>query len=426
MRIGIWCAYDETLTTNQGIGVFVHNLVRELAKLSEVENIVLAVHAGTESLVDETLLIGEGIISTAAVQKLPWLARLRLKWLLKRQRRLCDRIAAGENSRSNLIRRDKNEAHLDQLFSSQQVVMPPKINSCDVWLLPHTSVYRRFDSPTVSVVHDMVPLHFHDVIKKKRIESFRRHCQRLVDRATLVGTMSKTIRDVDIVGLLGCPPEKVRVVRGSIPTDFVKPLCRDELFSRFPIVGRPYLLFPAAYRLYKNHGVLVQALARLHAEGHSDLDLVFTGFTGMPNELARQIASVDLSGRVHALGVVQRSELAGLYQQAAMTVVPSLYEQGSYPVVEAIHWGCPAACSGITALREYLEPLDTTVPFFDPRSSAELCRVVIGVLSDRTNTVSIQQAALKHMSKRTWQTVAEDWLEVLLEAIQQSGRDSSV
>ena len=420
MKIGIWCAYSETLTPNAGIGVFVHNLVRELAKLAEVESIVLAVHAGDESLVGETLSMGEGRISTAAVKKLPWLTRLRLKWQLKRQRWICDRIAAGENSQRNLMRRDKNEAHLDQLLSSQRVSMPPNIDSCDVWLLPYVSVYRRFDSPTIPVVHDMVPLHFDDVIQKKRIESFRRHCQRLVNRATLVGTMSQTIRDVDIVGLLGCPPEKVRVVRGAIPTDFGKPLSRNELLHQYPVVERSFLLYPAGYRSYKNHSALIDTLARLHAEGHSDLDLVFTGFTGMPDELARQISSVNLNGRVHALGVVKRSALAGLYQQAAITVVPSLYEQGSYPIVEAIHWGCPAACSGITALREYLEPLDNAVPFFDPRSPADLCRVVIGVLSDRTNTVSIQQAALKHMSKRTWQAVAENWRNVLLEAIQRS------
>ena len=424
MKIGIWCAYSETLTPNAGIGVFVHNLVRELAELAEVECIVLAVHAGDESLMGETLSMGKGRILTAAVQKLPWLNRKRIRWLSKRQRRLCDHIAAGEMSRSNLRRRDKNEARLDKLFSSQRVSMPPEVKSCDIWLLPHVGVERRFDSPTVPIVHDMVPLHFDDVIQKKRIESFRRHCERLVNRATLVGTMSQTIRDVDIVGLLGCPPEKVRVVRGSIPTDFVKPVSRDELLRQYPAVGRPYLLYPAGYRSYKNHSVLIDALARLHAEGHSDLDLVFTGFNGMPDELARQISSLNLNGRVHALGVVKRSELAGLYQQAAITVVPSLYEQGSYPIVEAIHWGCPAACSGITALREYLEPLDSTVPFFDPRSTADLSRVVVEVLSDRVNTVSIQQAALKHMLERTWQAVAEDWRNVLQEAIQLSSQKS--
>ena len=300
------------------------------------------------------------------------------------------------------------------------------LNICLEEKVPIVITSMRAPSDISQAIHSYGGIHFHDVIKKKKLESFRRHCQRLVDRATLVGTMSKTIQDIDIVGLLGCPPEKVRIVTGAIPTNFGKPLSRDELLRQFPVAGRPYILYPAGYRSYKNHGVLIEALAQLHAEGHPDLELVFTGFTGMPNELARQIASVNLSGRVHAVGVVKRSELAGLYQQAAVTVVPSLYEQGSYPIVEAIHWGCPAACSGIAALREYLEPLDNTVPFFDPRSAAELCRVVIGVLSDRTNTVSIQQAALKHMSKRTWQAVAEDWRNVLLEAIQRSGRDNSV
>lgn len=106
--------------------------------------------------------------------------------------------------------------------------MPPGVEACDVWLLPHVDVYRRLDARSVVVVHDMVPLHFPGVIREKQLEAFRRHCQRLVKLATMVGTMSKTIRDVDIVGLHGCLPKKVRVVPRATSIDRGEPLAREE------------------------------------------------------------------------------------------------------------------------------------------------------------------------------------------------------
>ena len=420
MRIGIWCAYAETLAPSAGIGVFVHNLARGLGKIEGVKDIVLAVHAGDESVVGETVALGQGRFSTAAVQKLPRRFRWRVKWLRARQRRLCHRIAAGHDSVRLRSQLDSNEARLDQLYAAQQISMPPGVEACDVWLLPHVDVYRRLDAPTVVVVHDMVPLHFPGVIREKQLEAFRRHCQRLVDLATIVGTMSKTICQVDIVGLLGCSPEKVRIVPGAIPADFGTPLARDELVRRYPVAGRPYLLYPAGYRPYKNHRILVESLARLHAQGHTDLNLVFTGFAGMPQELAQQISAVGLTNQVHVLGVVERPELAGLYQQAAATVVPSLYEQGSYPVLEAIHWGCPAAASDIPALREYLEPLRGTVPLFDPHDPASIAATIQDMLDERSRLVGTQQAALKMLGRRTWEDVAAEWVEVFAAAMTSS------
>ena len=53
--------------------------------------------------------------------------------------------------------------HLDQLFSSQQIIRRTLIytnSPVTFGFLPHTSVYRQFDSPTVAVVHDMVAAPF--------------------------------------------------------------------------------------------------------------------------------------------------------------------------------------------------------------------------------------------------------------------------
>lgn len=422
MRIGIWCAYGKTLSPSGGIGVFVHNLLRGLAAHDEVENIVLVVHAGEESVMAETVALGRGRIGTAALRRLPWATRWRWRWHRAQHRKLCDRIAAGDTSSALIRRRDDSERAMDRIFARQQLEEPDSFGSRDIWLLPHVGVPRPFGSPMVVMVHDMVPLHFEGVIRAKDLESFRRHCQRMVQRATRVGTMSHTIAATDIVGLLGCPPEKVSVVPGAVPTDFGVPIKQADLLSRHPVATRPYLLYPAAYRPYKNHTVLIDALALLRAAGHTSLELVFTGFAEMPTELAKRVDGASLTGHVHAIGCVDRPTLAALYQAAAATVVPSLYEQGSYPILEAIHWGCPAAASDIPALREYLGPLQGAVPLFDPRDAASVAGVVGDVLAGRSRFLQRQQAALASLKNRTWHDVAAEWVKVFHSAIGGCGR----
>lgn len=417
MRLGIWCAYGETLGPTGGIGVFVHNLVRGLVAVDDVENIVLVVRAGDEHVVAATVAAAAGRVATAALHRLPWTQRWRWRWHRARHRRLCNRIAAGDAAAAVLGRREARERALDSILAGQRLDEPPHLGPREVWLLPHVDVDRPFGAPTVVVVHDMVPLHFPGVIPARKLEAFRRRVERVVGRATLVGTMSRAIRDTDIVGLLGCPPEKVRVVPGAIPVDFGEPIDRDALLRRHPVAGRRYLLYPAANRPYKNHALLVEALAALHRRGHGDLELVFTGFDRLREPLAGRVAAAGLIGRVHPLGTVDRSTLAGLYRQAAATVVPSLYEQGSYPVLEAISHGCPAAASDIPALREFLGPLQASVPLFDPRSPESAADAVAALLADRGAAVREQRLGLESLHGRSWADVAADWVAVFRESV---------
>jgi glycosyltransferase involved in cell wall biosynthesis len=266
------------------------------------------------------------------------------------------------------------------------------------------------------VVHDMVPLHHPGVVKAADLESFRRRSQRMVSRAAVVGTMSRTIRDADVVGLLGCPPEKVRIVPAATPDDLGSPADRGGLVAAVPAAACPFLLYPAALRPYKNHARLIAALDLVRRGGHPDMQLIFTGFGPLPADLAGLAADLGLAGAVHAVGSVERPMLAALYRSAAMTVVPSLYEQGSFPVLEAIRCGCPAAASDIPALREAFAPLAGTVPLFDPLAPAAIAAAVLGVLADREGVRRRQQEAVAALPSRSWADVAADWLAVLREA----------
>ncbi len=416
MRIGIWCGYGRTLVPTEGIGVFTHALARGFARLAEVEDVQLVVHAGDESLVASTLAAGAGRIHLASLHRQSWVDRWRWKALRRRHRRLCDWLAAQGESRSRdhlIARQNAVERAIDRCFARQRISEPAGVPPRDVWLLPHVAVERRFAEPTVVVVHDMVPLHFSGVIKATDLESFRRRSCRIVHEAALVGTMSRTIRDVDIVGLLGCPQKKVRVVAPAVPDDLGEPAAYDAVIRIVPAAASPFLLYPAAWRPYKNHARLIEAVALLRKRGHPDIQLVFTGFAPLPQELADLAERLGMATVVHAAGQVERPVLAGLYHAAAATVVPSLYEQGSFPILEAIRCGCPAVASDIPAFREAFDAFAGAIPLFDPHAPESIASVVAEVLADRAAVQRRQSLALP---TRSWDDAARDWLAVLREA----------
>jgi glycosyltransferase involved in cell wall biosynthesis len=153
-----------------------------------------------------------------------------------------------------------------------------------------------------------------------------------------------------------------------------------------------------------------------HAE--DSYDLVFTGIRKVPKELDRKIADLGLRERVHALGCVDRSTLAALYRCAFATIVPSLYEQGSFPIYEALHWGCPVACSNIPALVEQCQPLGDAMIYFDPHNPEAIARAILQIRDDWETIRARQQAARPRLWQRTWRHAAQDWLRLLREAME--------
>jgi glycosyltransferase involved in cell wall biosynthesis len=230
--------------------------------------------------------------------------------------------------------------------------------------------------------------------------------------------MSTFIRDTDLLGVLGLAPQKVRLVPPAPPADF--PETDQDTAERLKPAGltRPFLLYPAAFRSYKNHRTLIEALRQLRdAHGVDDLDLVLTGEREVPPELRQLVHEAGLQTRVHFLGYVERAVLAALYRTAFATVVPTLYEQGSFPVYEALHWRCPVACSDIPPLREQCAAMGDAMVYFDPRDCRAVARAVQRIGADRAGIIARQQAASRPLWQRTWVDAAREWLAVFHEAV---------
>jgi glycosyltransferase involved in cell wall biosynthesis len=278
----------------------------------------------------------------------------------------------------------------------------------EAWLVPYVGLGRPLPQPAVLVVHDLVNRHFPDTFSAADDDRTSAMAEARAGEATLLASMAEFIREVDLVGSLRAPRNRTRVVRPATPV--FSPAARAAAPERREA---PYLLFPAGFRCYKNHRFLIEALPLLPATAGGPLELVFTGDEGMPADLATLAVETGVGDRVHALGLVDNVRLAALYRGAFATVVPSLFEQGSFPLYEALALGCPVACSRIRPLLEQCRDLGDAMLYFDPRQPAELARAVAAIAADREGVRRRQRRALAASKPRTWRQAAGEWLEVL-------------
>ncbi len=420
LKVGIWCNYHVTLEPSEGIGVFAHNLARGLAQLPNGPEVVLCIRPGDEHVVAETLKAGQGRISTISPDAPNFLQRgiRRVRRFLQRQQPAPLPLNSEVGAASPLRRLWRITAH------SVETLLQPwdlrnyraAMESCDVWLLPFSGMDIEFCKPTIAVIHDLVPFHFPDVLPPRALQKLGRQMTRIAQQCTFATCMSQFIRKNDLEGLLHLPAEKIRVIPPAAPQDLapVKDIAATKRLH--PLLNEKYLFYPAAFRAYKNHELLVEALHAMQQTGEEAPHLVFTGICEPPKALSRAIAQYHLQNKVHVLGKVDRDLLAAFYQNAIATIVPSRYEQGSFPIMEAIHWKCPAACARIPSLTEQFGPMGEAMLYFDADQPLELAQIIRHLVRDRAAILERQQRAAGAMFQRTWTDAAADWLRLFEEA----------
>lgn len=175
----------------------------------------------------------------------------------------------------------------------------------------------------------------------------------------------------------------------------------DKLSDKYNL-KKKYLLYPAATWRHKNHISLIKLLRKLKDEG-IEIDLVCTGNkTEYYKTIQSVIDELDLSEAVHFLGIVTEEDLIGLYKNARLVVIPTLYEAGSGPLYEAMRYGIPVVCSNVTSLPE---TMGNSEFIFNPNNSEEmLTRIKKGLYDEEFRMRNIQNSRerMKELEKNNY------------------------
>jgi glycosyltransferase involved in cell wall biosynthesis len=145
----------------------------------------------------------------------------------------------------------------------------------------------------------------------------------------------------------------------------------------------PFFFYPANAWPHKNHEGLIVAYRAYRAEHGADAwPLVLTGHVDdRKRELAQWAEALGLGDSVTFLGHIPEDQLAAVWRQAGALVFPSLHEGFGIPLLEAMHFSVPIACSDLCSLPEIAG--DAALLFY-PRKPAEIARALGRLATDET------------------------------------------
>jgi glycosyltransferase involved in cell wall biosynthesis len=178
--------------------------------------------------------------------------------------------------------------------------------------------------------------------------------------------------------------------------------------GRHPEIGeRPILLFLGRLNFKKGLDVLIDAAARLAAEG-IEAHLVLAGPDGgMETAARRWVAEARLQSRATFTGMLTgRDKLAAL-RDAALFLLPSASENFGIAVVEAMACGTPVIVSDrVNIWREIVED---GAGLAAPPEAEAFARAAIRLLRDEPARRAMGQAAAASVAKRyRWSVIAAE------------------
>jgi len=305
-------AIDVRKWRDYGIGTYVRNVVRHLARIDSTNTYFLFCHATDEPTLRD---LSENFVPVVD---------------------------------------ESHQYRLREHFS-----IPFKLRRLGAELL-HSPHYVRpllCTIPSVVTIHDCIHLLFPQYLPNRMAYRYARYVMgSAVEKSVLVYTVSQASR-ADILRFYpATDPEKVRVVPNAIdPELLVDPgeEEKDRVRERYQIHGR-FVLFAGNVKPHKNLERLIRAFALVRAQsGRRDLRLVLLGDdVGRYNSLRRTAEEAGVRPDVRFFGFVPHQTLAALYRMASVFAFPSLYEGFGLPPLEAMACGTPVLTSKISSLPE--------------------------------------------------------------------------
>ena len=318
-----------------GIGTYVRNLLRQLARLDhETEYVLLCQRGDTD---------------------------------LPRQ--------LGENFRAITERSG-------QYSVAEQLSIPINVGRTapHVFHTPHYVLPVLTPCRSIVTIHDCIHLLFPEYLRNRMAHVYARAMLwTAVHRASRVLTVSEASKK-DILRFFHVPEQRVTVIHNAIDERFYNDPPEEEIVrvrERYQLHDR-FLMYAGNVKPHKNLERLIDAFVVLRQSGFNDLKLLITGSEiSRYATLRRAVHRYNLHKHVRFLGFQSETTLAALYRLADVFVFPSLYEGFGLPPLEAMASGTPVVVSNVSSLPEVVGDAGIQVNPYDADAIADGIRQVL-------------------------------------------------
>ena len=261
----------------------------------------------------------------------------------------------------------------------------------------------------VITIHDLAFLLFpeHFTFKDRFLLNF--HTKRAVQMADKIIAPSEATKK-DLIKFYGVDEDKIEVIYHGIKNHELG-IMNYELK-----INNPYILFVGTIQPRKNIVKLIEAFEILKTSPNpslsgGELKLIIVGGKGwMADEIYQKAKKSKFSDEIIFKGKVSDNELANLYKNASILVLPSLYEGFGLPVLEAMSYGVPCVVSDNSSLREIA---GDSALLIDAYNSNDMAEKMGALLNDEELREDLSRRGIENVKKFSWIKAAEKTLLVL-------------
>ena len=242
----------------------------------------------------------------------------------------------------------------------------------------------------------------------------------LADRIVAATSLERA----ELAWYCGAADDRVRTIPCGVDVDLFSPGSSAAARARLGLDAEWVLLFVGRPAPVKGLEVLLQALARLKADGlaRADVRLVIVGGDrdeGRDDERTRLRALADTLGVgawVDFQGPKLQSALPDYYRAADLCLVPSHHETFGMAALEAMACGATVVASRVGGLATTIQSGITGV-LVPPRDDAALAAAIASLLADAPRRRSLGRHATRWAQSYAWPSVARALVEVYDELV---------
>src|SRR5688572_7155072 len=273
----------------------------------------------------------------------------------------------------------------------------------DVFHAPHYVLPAAVTCRSVVTIHDCIHLMFPQYLPNTMAYAYARASMwAAVKRSDRILTVSEASKR-DILHFFNVAPEKIVVVYNAIDDHFWLTPPDEEVArvrERYQL-DHQFILYVGNIKPHKNLVRLIEAFAELRRTGFDEVKLLIIGdqISKLP-ALRRAVHSHKLHKHVRFLGYVSDQTLGVLYRLAAAFVFPSLYEGFGLPPLEAMASGTPVVTSNVSSLPEVAGEAAVLVDPYDVDSIVDGMR---RVLSDPALAAALRRKGVERAREFSWE-----------------------
>lgn len=232
----------------------------------------------------------------------------------------------------------------------------------------------------------------------RRWFGFLRMQVRVVKQLPAVLTVSHNSK-IDINAQMMVPLERLTVVPVGVDHTVFRPY--DDVTKK---KGRLMVTSSSDVPM-KGLVPLLEAIAKLRIE--REIDLIVIGQPRPRGRVANALERLGLTDIVTTISGVSDEDLARLYGEAEVAIVPSLYEGFSLPAIEAMSCGVPVVATTGGALPEVVGVSDETGLLVEPNDPEALVGAIRRLLDDADLRARLGAAGRQRVIERfTWEVTA--------------------